>query len=1363
MTVATRTSAPVRRCLAVDVECLLDGQLQTENTGTHHDSAKSRERMRRTSLGRSLGRRLSRRRSSSKKKRPSPPEEVLQELARSKHVVRFQGVSLAHIRAILDEVRSGGAAPGVRVLVAKRDLAKDVWAGRAFRDDGFVPYRKSGELQGYDEDDVEERPREQWTIADVCDFVIIPSVTEGERFYTEILPSKDVGEPFQGAFVSQARSCRFGDLVAALEQHFAGRDFGTTFIWLDLFCANQPRLLTEDESVAEERAALLTSGFHLAIEWFDERLFFFDSWSKPKPLTRAWCIWEIFGAIQAGKAMTVIYPPGEEDQFIEALSSQSASHVTQAIAEMQPQEADCFSLKDLEMIRSAVESSVGWSRLKSMVVAQVLAWLHETTERLAKDLWGEETEANARFFNHAGMLMGNADKQAVALKYYERSREIRVKVHGDENHPDVASTLMNMAIIYEVQGDLRKALETYQWSLDIFVAAYGTEDHPDVAITLMNMANVYQAQGDLRKALETFQRSLDIKVAVYGTEDHPSVAMTLMNMANVYQAQGDLRKALETYQRSLDIKVAAYGTEDHPEVATTLMNMAIVYESQGDLRKALETYQRSLDITVAAYGTEDHLEVAGTLTNMAIVYQAQGDLRKALEMYQRSLDIAVAANGNEDHHMVATTLGNMAIVYETQGDLHKALETYQRSLDIFVAVFGTEDHPEVARTLGNMAIVYKTQGDLRKALETFQRSLEIKVAVYGTEDHPSVALAQFNMALCLKKMGDLTRARDLARKALRTWQATDAEEALSDVLRKFVDDVAPLETTAQQRERHALLENLRDMLNAWVLRKLEEKHVIFDGEEGDLAGRLFVSGSYRLGVNTRGSDIDSICTIPVPLSREDFFSEDDGFVAMLRKRAEVTYVNPVVGARVPIIEVVWNDIELDVLCAVVQRTRVPQKAEELLDDSILVGMDEVMPIITPAYPCMNSSYTVSKYTLRIMVDEFARGKKFMTHLRKRNDEARVEDPGVWGQLFEPSEFFVRYNTYIVVKAACPTVDMLNRWGGWVEARIRRLSDDLDRFSFDQIYPFPKKFEHQGVVLPFDPERATLPEDKAGNTEQAKDTEESKTEAEASKQDPETEEVSESKDSDKDQGPKIREAAFWYLGIKTHPIHSARAGPSVDLSAAAAQWSHNVKKWDERQDGMDVEVLICKWKQLPNDPDVFPAGKAAARPVHRRWMAKITAQNEKLKKQVLGADYVEKVRRPKPASGEGDAAATAATADQTQDDNSTDQQKQQQQQQGSQDVSVNIKTEVLTDANGHTSTDSNNTTNANAEDDDDDDDDDDQGEEGDAEVSKMQTVLGKRGREQQENREAEEQLRKVRHINSNNFFDLPPIKGVVDPL
>lgn len=45
-------------------------------------------------------------------------------------------------------------------------------------------------------------------------------------------------------------------------------------------------------------------------------------------------------------------------------------------------------------------------------------------------------------------------------------------------------------------------------------------------------------------------------------------------------------------------------------------------------------------------------------------------------------------------------------------------------------------------------------------------------------------------------------------------------------------------------------------------------------------GKIFTFGSYRLGVHSSGSDIDTLCVVPKHVSREDFY---DVFEPMLRK------------------------------------------------------------------------------------------------------------------------------------------------------------------------------------------------------------------------------------------------------------------------------------------------------------------------------------------------------------------------------------------------------------------------------------------------------------------------------------------------
>ena len=74
---------------------------------------------------------------------------------------------------------------------------------------------------------------------------------------------------------------------------------------------------------------------------------------------------------------------------------------------------------------------------------------------------------------------------AEAVTHYERSLAIRLKVHGTEEHHDVAFTLIFVGMMLERQGRIAEAATHYERILAIEIMVHDTEEHPDVAASLI--------------------------------------------------------------------------------------------------------------------------------------------------------------------------------------------------------------------------------------------------------------------------------------------------------------------------------------------------------------------------------------------------------------------------------------------------------------------------------------------------------------------------------------------------------------------------------------------------------------------------------------------------------------------------------------------------------------------------------------------------------------------------------------------------------------------------------------------------------------------------------------------------------------
>lgn len=102
-----------------------------------------------------------------------------------------------------------------------------------------------------------------------------------------------------------------------------------------------------------------------------------------------------------------------------------------------------------------------------------------------------------------------------------------------------------------------------------------------------------------------------------------------------------------------------------------------------------------------------------------------------------------------------------------------------------------------------------------------------------------------------------------------------------------------------------------------------------------VGGKIFTFGSYRLGVHTKGADIDALCVAPRHVERSDFFQS---FFEKLKHQDGIRNLRAVEDAFVPVIKFEFDGIEIDLVFARLAIQTISDNLD-LRDDSRLRSLD----------------------------------------------------------------------------------------------------------------------------------------------------------------------------------------------------------------------------------------------------------------------------------------------------------------------------------------------------------------------------------------------------------------------------------------
>lgn len=305
----------------------------------------------------------------------------------------------------------------------------------------------------------------------------------------------------------------------------------------------------------------------------------------------------------------------------------------------------------------------------------------KNSENRKSNIEGEKS----RIFNTVGIIYFEEGQYKEALIYYKKS----LKIHKDyfpENHPFIVANLQGIANVYFEQRNYEMTLKT----LDIVLEMRKAENVIEyIGTTLQNMGIVYDMQGNYDKALNCCKQSLKVFVQKYSEKD-AIIAPLYDNIATVYYHKKKYRMSLEYSQKSMSINSSLKKILD---VAKTKINIGLVFNQQKKYEEALEYFENALE-TYKNTLPKNHLDIAGAYNNIGLVHYNEGKYDDALDNYEKTLEIFKL----EDHPIKAIVLKNIGNVLEKQKKYEDVLNNYTEAMEINKKILG-ESHSDTKAIL----------------------------------------------------------------------------------------------------------------------------------------------------------------------------------------------------------------------------------------------------------------------------------------------------------------------------------------------------------------------------------------------------------------------------------------------------------------------------------------------------------------------------------------------------------------------------------------------------------------------------------------------------------------------------------------
>ncbi|MEW6051128.1 MAG: CHAT domain-containing tetratricopeptide repeat protein [Candidatus Zixiibacteriota bacterium] len=445
--------------------------------------------------------------------------------------------------------------------------------------------------------------------------------------------------------------------------------------------------------------------------------------------------------------------------------------VAPVVAQDRPLEADPAIQQDqLQVIRAD-----SLARVQNHAAAIGLA--HEALGTVLDRTEDKDTLA-ILWLNKLGIYFYQTAQYDSAEFYWRRSLRATEDWFGND-HPSVAKSLNNLAVLHRDKGNYSLALPLYLRALEIWEHAYGP-DHQLVATAANNLGYCYHYLGRYDDARVLYERALAGWTKAYGAVHH-DVARAIINLANLARDLGRFAEAERRLRDALNTMQHVYQTA-HPDIAYCLNNLAFVCWKQARYDDAKDLYRQALAINEKSLGP-NHPYVAYSLHGLAKLEIESRDYPAAESLLLRALAVRRETFGNE-HVEVATIENDLAAMYLDYGRREPAGQLVEHALTIRERAYGPV-HSDVANSLYTLATLRQQELKPRETESLTTQAVAVWEKCLG-KSHDNVAAGLELLAQLALEKGQPEDGLDAALRAcairLRNFRANGMALSERDAL-----------------------------------------------------------------------------------------------------------------------------------------------------------------------------------------------------------------------------------------------------------------------------------------------------------------------------------------------------------------------------------------------------------------------------------------------------------------------------------------------------------------------------------------------------------------------------------------------------